>query len=218
MSRWTRVLSLSLLPVAAAVALGSAPIQESAPVHKKKSNPSAEHGATTKPAPGADASLNPQPIPPGRNKSVVPGIGRKNGSKKSVATDGSNSELRDTSSTSARRKSARTTDGSNSELRDTSSTSARRKSARTTDGSSSELRDTSSTSARRKSSVSKSSSGELRDPSSRKTSKTKLNTDGEIRHPSSKKSSTTSSKTDGTDKGIIFVGGKKTQKTQKTRS
>lgn len=187
MSRWTRILTLSVLPVAAAVALGSAPIQESAPVHKKKSNPSAEHGATAKPAPGADASLNPQPIPPGRSKS-------------------------------ARRKSATTAEGSNSELRDTGSKSARRKSAATADGSNSDLRDTRSTSARRKSSVRKSSSGELRDPSSRKTSKTKLNTDGEIRHPSSKKSSATSSKTNGTDKGIIFVGGKKAQKTQKTRT
>jgi hypothetical protein len=163
---------LALLPVAA-VALGSAPIQESAPAHKKKSNPSAEHGATTKPAPGADASLNPQPIPPGRNKSVVPGLGRKTASKKSVAADGSNAEARDTGTKSARRKSATTADAS---------------------------------------------SGELRDPSSRKTSKTKLNTDGEIRHPSSKKSSATSSKANGNDKGIIFVGGKKTQKAQKTRT
>ncbi|MDQ6891735.1 MAG: hypothetical protein M3167_03535 [Acidobacteriota bacterium] len=178
MSRWTRILTLSLLPVAA-VALGTAPPQEAAPAtqvdsparttHKKKSNPSAEHGATTKSTAGADASLNPQPIPPGHTKS-------------------------------ARRKSATTT----------------------TDGSNGELRDTNTKSARRKSSDGRRPNGELRDPSSKKTSKTsktsKLNTDGEIRHPSSKKSSATSSKETGNDKGIIFVGGKKTQKTQKTRT
>ena len=197
MSRWTRILTLLLLPVAA-VALGGVPAQDEAPArkvdsqHKKKSNPSAEHGTTSKPAPGADASLNPQPIPPGKKKS---GLARRNASTRSAAADGSNVEARDTGTKSARRKSATTsTDGSSSELRDTGTKTARRKSATTN------------------------ANGELRDPSSRKTSKTKLNTDGEIRHPSSKKSSATSSRENGNDKGIIFVGGKKTQKPKKTHA
>jgi hypothetical protein len=151
MSRWTRILTLSLLPVAAA-ALGSAPSQESAPAkqsdssHKKKSNPSAEHGATKKSSAGAKASLNPQPIPPGRTKSA--------------------------------RKTATTTTGS---------------------GKTGQFGDDQGRHAQGNS-------------SRKKTSKTKVNT------PSTKKTSATPSRQTGNDKGIIFVGGKKTQKTQKTRT